>query len=76
VLCSDGLFYANFNSQFISEISTEHLPPDWNVTKNDLRGITSLDVIFPIENDVDYLEVVLGKQEGSIWRVSFKVLED
>ena len=42
-------------------MTAEHLPPDWHLTKNDLRGITTLDVTFPIENDVDYLEMVLGK---------------
>ena len=61
IVCSDSLFYANLNSDNIQEISHMNLPPEWKISSSDFKGFTCVDLVYPMENDWDAFEVLLGK---------------
>jgi len=61
IVCSDSLFYANLNSDNIQEISHDILPPEWGINSSDFKGFTCVDLVYPMENDWDAFEVLLGK---------------
>jgi len=66
ILCSDAVFYANFLSDTVHEVTVTD-----EEGKKSASKFTCIDMAQASQDDLEVFEVVMGRQDGSIWHGCF-----